>query len=120
MYRCIFDSYFSIGFKAARNEMGTHIGAQHVSRRRIAVMQCFDVAFEYNFAAAFAAAWPQFNNMIGLPNDIRIMFDDDERIPHGLQGLHNMDKFHAVDGMEPGSRFVQHIERIRQTAPQTA
>src|SRR6202140_2170971 len=69
-------------------------------------------------AAVLAGSWPQVENPIGRPHNVRIMLHHQNRIPQIAQPVKNLDQPVRIPRMQPDRRLIQHIQRPHQPRSQ--
>ncbi len=61
---------------------------------------------------------PQLEQMIGSPHRLRIVLDDQHRIPCHPQPQEQAQEPIVICGVQTDGRLVQHVERVHQLAAQ--
>ena len=80
----------------------------------------FRCARGYDAAAFFAAAGAHVDDVVGVTDDVEIMFDDDDRRAPVEEGLEDAKEDLDVQGMKADARFIEDEEGRRLGSPHFA
>ncbi len=75
-------------------------------------------ALKDDLPAAFAGAWPDFDNLVGGPNDCLLMLDHDHGVAAFAEFSDRAEELVDVAGMQPDRRLVEHVEHSHQAGPE--
>jgi hypothetical protein len=65
-----------------------------------------------NRASAAAPFGAKVNNPIGCPDDIKVVFNDDQRVPSIREPIKDLHEPIDVGHVQPRCWFVQHIQHV--------
>ena len=78
------------------------------------------VARDHDLAAVLARAGPDVDDVVGDPDRLLVVLDDEHRVAEVPQADHRVDEALVVALVQPDRRLVEHVEHADQPAADLA
>ena len=67
--------------------------------------------------ALFGGPGPQIDQVIGRPQQLQVVLDDDQRVADGQQRVEAVEQLHDVGEVQPGCRLVEDEQSVIVAGP---
>ena len=104
------------GLAALRRNLNVQFVGEIASGERVRELLDFFVGSRADdFAAAFAGARAEIENVVGGAHDVGIVLDDENGVSQVAQAVQDLDQPVGVAAVQADGRLVEHVERADQT-----
>ena len=82
------------------------------SQGLVGLDQCFGRSLKHQLSSLVSALRPQINDVVGMSNDVQVMFNDDNGVTLIQECIERNKQLLDIMCMQSGRRFVKHKEGV--------